>query len=340
MKSAPGSSPLTRGKLALAAPPPGVVRLIPAHAGKTTAWSPRWRTRWAHPRSRGENLASAHPCVRRVGSSPLTRGKLGLAVVAIGALGLIPAHAGKTRLHYASRAMYRAHPRSRGENPGFFRRCASGEGSSPLTRGKLQRPRHQYPGRRLIPAHAGKTQSTSTEAALRGAHPRSRGENEYLKRGSFISPGSSPLTRGKPADKVSGGVGDGLIPAHAGKTSRSVSCGESRPAHPRSRGENCLVTVGVTLGGGSSPLTRGKPCSWWFVLTNRGLIPAHAGKTAAGDLVRVIARAHPRSRGENSKLEKSAAPTPGSSPLTRGKPSTAQADWGKWRLIPAHAGKT
>ena len=30
-----GSSPLTRGKLALAALPPGVVRLIPAHAGKT-----------------------------------------------------------------------------------------------------------------------------------------------------------------------------------------------------------------------------------------------------------------------------------------------------------------
>ena len=70
-----GSSPLTRGK------PPcmigiGVcIRLIPAHAGKTTGSSERQYPRPAHPRSRGENpvCAESTKCMR--GSSPLTRGK-------------------------------------------------------------------------------------------------------------------------------------------------------------------------------------------------------------------------------------------------------------------------
>ena len=52
---------------------------------------------------------------------------------------LIPAHAGKTNLHYASCTMYRAHPRSRGENH-VVENCFSAHfGSSPLTRGKRAR---------------------------------------------------------------------------------------------------------------------------------------------------------------------------------------------------------
>ena len=35
----------------------------------------------------------------------------------------------------------------------------------------------------------------------RPAHPRSRGENVALHRLGFIDAGSSPLTRGKPAQK-------------------------------------------------------------------------------------------------------------------------------------------
>ena len=93
----------------------------------------------------------------RSGSSPLTRGKLGVGVGDVGDGGLIPAHAGKTPPAERSRAASRAHPRSRGENNTC--RCVSHDttGSSPLTRGKhtpLTQARSQS---RLIPAHAGKT---------------------------------------------------------------------------------------------------------------------------------------------------------------------------------------
>ena len=71
-----------------------------------------------------------------------------------------------------------------------------------------------------------------------GAHPRSRGENDHRVRLREHDHGSSPLTRGKPADRALSGKWSGLIPAHAGKT-------------PPTFGRSCV-------GAGSSPLTRGK----------------------------------------------------------------------------------
>ena len=51
-----------------------------------------------------------------MGSSPLTRGKLEVLVQLVSQCGLIPAHAGKTTVHFDGAALARAHPRSRGEN--------------------------------------------------------------------------------------------------------------------------------------------------------------------------------------------------------------------------------
>ena len=91
-----GSSPLTRGKLALiprACIPGG---LIPAHAGKTSSPPlPPW-SRSAHPRSRGENAGGGGLGSHDLGSSPLTRGKLPPTQTTRYWCGLIPAHAGKT----------------------------------------------------------------------------------------------------------------------------------------------------------------------------------------------------------------------------------------------------
>ena len=172
------------------------------------------------------------------GSSPLTRGKQALGGVQDAQGGLIPAHAGKTgsRPHRPARST--AHPRSRGENSMAALIASSLAGSSPLTRGK--RPSH-LPGARacgLIPAHAGKTASCTAHCRTCKAHPRSRGENEYLKRGSFISPGSSPLTRGKLNLETAAEETAGLIPAHAGKTRLCIVIRSAASAHPRSRGEN------------------------------------------------------------------------------------------------------
>ena len=213
-----GSSPLTRGKHLSAAFDRAAGGLIPAHAGKTAdAWASLCRGR-AHPRSRGENAASASEKTPGWGSSPLTRGKRRPAEPAPAAAGLIPAHAGKTLMFFAMVTPPPAHPRSRGENDGTTRFNVDSTGSSPLTRGK---PRSQAPRarpRRLIPAHAGKTPGNRAASRCPTAHPRSRGEN-FAPRGTRAHlGGSSPLTRGK---RLRGHVAcrcPGLIPAHAGKT--------------------------------------------------------------------------------------------------------------------------
>ena len=91
-----GSSPLTRGKLQIITQVRAVMRLIPAHAGKTRRTDRRGRQAQAHPRSRGENLS------RQLREGMTAR--------------LIPAHAGKTRLIIPVPPTWAAHPRSRGEN--------------------------------------------------------------------------------------------------------------------------------------------------------------------------------------------------------------------------------
>ena len=91
-----GSSPLTRGKQLVGRDVRPVVRLIPAHAGKTRIPVMVRRLPWAHPRSRGENAWRPPWSCWYCGSSPLTRGKRLVEQIEQVKVGLIPAHAGKT----------------------------------------------------------------------------------------------------------------------------------------------------------------------------------------------------------------------------------------------------
>ena len=132
-----GSSPLTRGKRLEAAVVLLVLRLIPAHAGKTSWRRSRIARASAHPRSRGENCSRTRSASALGGSSPLTRGKPVTCTDARSSTRLIPAHAGKTRPRRMRTTAIPAHPRSRGENAGWEHPAAGIDGSSPLTRGKL-----------------------------------------------------------------------------------------------------------------------------------------------------------------------------------------------------------
>ena len=172
-----GSSPLTRGKHNRARRAGVEVGLIPAHAGKTRGTGASRPGAGAHPRSRGENSMLKDRLRYEDGSSPLTRGKQAGGLPPLGAVGLIPAHAGKTLGRHQDLDQQRAHPRSRGENGFPQYRSVPGTGSSPLTRGKHTPFRVLAIEERLIPAHAGKTSSTGSHAAPPWAHPRSRGEN-------------------------------------------------------------------------------------------------------------------------------------------------------------------
>ena len=131
-----GSSPLMRGKLFGGLVRRGLNGLIPAHAGKTCGYTLTPRLVPAHPRSRGENGIVAGDSLRKVGSSPLTRGKPPFRLSMRASAGLIPAHAGKTRPGRATPSNHRAHPRSRGENSMVVGAASAAAGSSPLTRGK------------------------------------------------------------------------------------------------------------------------------------------------------------------------------------------------------------
>ena len=233
-----GSSPLTRGKLDVVPEIAAVVRLIPAHAGKTAGLRGVRFRRPAHPRSRGENQAFDPTANGEDGSSPLTRGKPDRCDHRPRHRGLIPAHAGKTSLVIALSGCRRAHPRSRGENRSCAPSPPTASGSSPLTRGKRRGGAPPGCPPRLIPAHAGKTLPEAWLGGQAAAHPRSRGENSTSSLRLVPWWGSSPLTRGKP------------------RQSRLVA--DREVAHPRSRGENQANDAGVCHDSGSSPLTRGK----------------------------------------------------------------------------------
>ena len=212
-----GSSPLTRGKRYPRRNRRRTQGLIPAHAGKTCCSPSPEKLRAAHPRSRGENCITLFTRGMLGGSSPLTRGKHHCRPDWRARPRLIPAHAGKTAGGGASTAS---------------------RGSSPLTRGKPVRRGRVGGLCGLIPAHAGKTMAIPPSGRRKWAHPRSRGENSGQMTSAVMRNGSSPLTRGKRCRALYPFARSGLIPAHAGKTSRCCSCARRLQAHPRSRGEN------------------------------------------------------------------------------------------------------
>ena len=216
---------------------------------------------------------------KRLGSSPLTRGKPALRGLRPESAGLIPAHAGKTMRPRVIRSGRRAHPRSRGENGGSSSPQRLQVGSSPLTRGKPKQLNIGAPAPRLIPAHAGKTAPGACSGLQGAAHPRSRGENNPTTATFLAERGSSPLTRGKQLRASRPFARSGLIPAHAGKTRVVVLRAGQVGAHPRSRGENISMHENLGSWSGSSPLTRGKRNELLQRLRVRRLIPAHAGKT-------------------------------------------------------------
>ena len=273
----------------------------------------------AHPRSRGENEAARQPHGWETGSSPLTRGKPYNMPRPAQEQRLIPAHAGKTRTASGPPRPPSAHPRSRGENDPGSTQPERLMGSSPLTRGKHARGSCAAADPGLIPAHAGKTFKPVDRVCAYWAHPRSRGENSLVIRLHAQGRGSSPLTRGKLVHHGHDGFRPRLIPAHAGKTGAMTAHTLPTQAHPRSRGENCLITAATVISWGSSPLTRGKRRAVSRREYGPGLIPAHAGKTITFDEAAIPALAHPRSRGENDGGIWNAVKGGGSSPLTRGK---------------------
>ena len=156
------------------------------------------------------------------------------------------------------RAWFRAHPRVCGENQSERRIANPATGSSPRVRGKHTTVVPPALDERLIPACAGKTESSTRALPRSGAHPRVCGENPSNASPRSFECGSSPRVRGKLALTALDAPPRRLIPACAGKTASSRVRRKALPAHPRVCGEN--IGAIVQQGGveGSSPRVRGK----------------------------------------------------------------------------------
>ena len=152
-------TPHTRGKHGCASSSGRVVRITPAHAGKTSAWATRPGRYRDHPRTRGENIVNPPKNPPNTGSPPHTRGKHELWKTHIQPLRITPAHAGKTRSSLILSPWAEDHPRTRGENQVRLPVTMYPPGSPPHTRGKLISGLKKTFTTRITPAHAGKTKN-------------------------------------------------------------------------------------------------------------------------------------------------------------------------------------
>ena len=186
-----------RGKPARGLSRKGRPRIIPAHAGQTT-----WRSCAAsnpadHPRACGANKGAGGNLNGRYGSSPRMRGKPHQRVMPPAGRRIIPAHAGQTRALARPDQRRTDHPRACGANSSGAFSMIRLIGSSPRMRGKRVGSVPVGILARIIPAHAGQTQSHQRNGKEDADHPRACGANHVPQQDARQPRGSSPRMRGK-----------------------------------------------------------------------------------------------------------------------------------------------
>ena len=110
-----------------------------------------------HPRIRGEHVPVGVQGAGEAGSSPHTRGAQRLTYDKTGSYRIIPAYAGSTTSSFMMEDRAWDHPRIRGEHMPMARHMRVGHGSSPHTRGALEKLPSAMARFRIIPAYAGGT---------------------------------------------------------------------------------------------------------------------------------------------------------------------------------------
>ena len=128
------------------------------------------------------------------------RGKLGILVMKPIIDRIIPAHAGQTLAIPPSRLSPTDHPRACGANELDRFSVFTVSGSSPRMRGKLDDDGLVLAARRIIPAHAGQTESPRHPHTRAPDHPRACGANMTQFQLIKKLTGSSPRMRGKQSD--------------------------------------------------------------------------------------------------------------------------------------------
>ena len=147
-----------------------------------------------------------------------------------------------------------------------------------------------------------------------------RGEDLVISATTEASIGSPPHARGRQGLLSSTPGRQGITPACAGKTAERARAHLPPQDHPRMRGEDGLLGVGVRVMGGSPPHARGRPVEAQRRQALARITPACAGKTAADERLLV---------GRD-----------GSPPHARGRPRASGSRMTPTGITPACAGKT
>ena len=270
-----------RGKPPNATAAADPTRIIPARAGQTGRKDLHGNGRPDHPRACGANGRSPRCKLSTAGSSPRVRGKHCCRTWWRSRRRIIPARAGQTPAMPHRAGSSPDHPRACGANNTTDDSYNLDHGSSPRVRGKLTLGVHVGDVRRIIPARAGQTMTSSKSIVAWTDHPRACGANTPSLKWCRYRFGSSPRVRGKQP------AGDRLllplriIPARAGQTGTSSVRHHRRPDHPRACGANQDVVAMNTNMIGSSPRVRGKRNPKLRLHARGRIIPARAGQTAA-----------------------------------------------------------
>ena len=253
--------------------------LIPA-SGETTGVGARgggWRT--AHPRERGDDLATKSDRDTVEGSSP----RAGRRPVGCGSgvhdTGFIPASGETTRTPSTASRTRPAHPRERGDDHPALDLSASVAGSSPRAGRRRVELGVGAGGVRLIPA-SGETTVTT-------------------RRSSGGDAGSSPRAGRRHADHGIRRDGSGLIPASGETTVRICGSACSTAAHPRERGDDADAEPRSPEIAGSSPRAGRRRFLRCRRRAVHRLIPASGETTKPRPCRTRRRRAHPRERGDD-----------------------------------------
>ena len=266
--------------------------------------------------------------------SPQTDGVDGAPV------GIIPAHAGLTSSGCTAYRASRDHPRACGAHVPASGFCARRAGSSPRMRGSLKVVARRVLRPGIIPAHAGLTSRSPTRRQDSRDHPRACGAHSATRALAAAVSGSSPRMRGSLAGFHRSRMYTGIIPAHAGLTSRHQVVCPAHWDHPRACGAHTSTLFGRAYMPGSSPRMRGSHPDHHAGAWHLGIIPAHAGLTNHGTGIHEQPRDHPRACGAHTPFLALRLETQGSSPRMRGSPLPVPEISDHAGIIPAHAGLT
>ena len=334
-----GLSPRVRGSLDAIAARSRRAGSIPACAGKPGS---RGRCRCnfgVYPRVCGEAPRPVFRARREHGLSPRVRGSHAGRRVPRCYRGSIPACAGKPYELLREREIRWVYPRVCGEARLCARVCRCGTGLSPRVRGsRIAGPR----GRDRtgsIPACAGKPLPGPLPQQIEWVYPRVCGEAECVGMVQTLRRGLSPRVRGSRVRGDGPDVAEGSIPACAGKP--PSRCPTPHPAwvYPRVCGEATVVELENSTDSGLSPRVRGSRVAEWIDHSNRGSIPACAGKPRDSRRRSTELRVYPRVCGEACSVLVGGSVGSGLSPRVRGSRRIDYAERIGRGSIPACAGK-